>query len=414
MARLSTAGGLDRAVEASATWTRRNALLWSAAEPEKGKRDWAAVAALEAELAAARASGLEVILIVRGVPAWALGPSGKACGPIRQDELASFASFVGDAAARYAGPPYNVRYWELWNEPDVDPALVPGDGEMGCWGNDGDADYGGAAYAGLLKAAYPSIKAANPDAQVLVGGLLLDCDPAQPQRCRNPRPPFFLRGILRAGGGAYFDGVSFHAYDYWGGASGTYHNPGWGTISSSTGPALAAKAEFLRKALAEGGAAGKYLLNTESAMICPSCNGDEAFEAAKAWYVPQVYAAAMAAGLRANIWYSALGWRSSGLITPELKPLPAHTVYKVAAAQLGAAVYVGRLGPAELGADSRVIGHRFSRADGELWLLWSSLPAAQQVTLARAPTLAIDALGSEVPARGVMVVDQKPLYLLWK
>ena len=82
----------------------------------------------------------------------------------------------------------------------------------------------------MLKVAYPQIKAADPQAQVLVGGLLLDCDPRPGAGCsltaQNAIPPKFLEGILRNNGGPYFDGVSFHAYDFydWVGYFGTSVN----------------------------------------------------------------------------------------------------------------------------------------------------------------------------------------------
>jgi exo-beta-1,3-glucanase (GH17 family) len=50
-----------------------------------------------------------------------------------------------------------IKYWEIWNEPNHEHYWVPQDGL--------------AAYAELLKGAYAVIKAADPSAQVLVGGL---------------------------------------------------------------------------------------------------------------------------------------------------------------------------------------------------------------------------------------------------
>jgi hypothetical protein len=81
-----------------------------------------------------------------------------------------------DLVARYSVPPYNVKYWELWNEPDVDPALaglIGGDIPFGCWGDSTDPYYGGGYYAEMLKAVYPRIKAADPQAQVARGRIAL-------------------------------------------------------------------------------------------------------------------------------------------------------------------------------------------------------------------------------------------------
>ena len=56
-----------------------------------------------------------------------------------------FGEFLAAAVNRYSGPPYNVRHFEIWNEPDIDPDLVPGDSLFGCWGDSDDDLYGGTA-----------------------------------------------------------------------------------------------------------------------------------------------------------------------------------------------------------------------------------------------------------------------------
>ena len=68
---------------------------------------------------------------------------------------------------------------------------------------------------------------------MLIGGLLLDCDPGpNPNICaelgKNDRPPKYLEGILRNGGGNYFDGVAFHAYDFF-----PYYAPALGDYSNA-------------------------------------------------------------------------------------------------------------------------------------------------------------------------------------
>ena len=87
-------------------------------------------------------------------------------------------------------------------------------------GDINDPYFGGEFYAQMLKAAYPAIKAADPQAQVLVGGLLLD----NPDVATN-NTALFLEGILRGGGSPFFDAVSFHCYSYSWGAVGRMSNP---------------------------------------------------------------------------------------------------------------------------------------------------------------------------------------------
>jgi alpha-L-arabinofuranosidase len=106
-----------------------------------------------------------------------------------------------DAVERYSAPPYNVKYWEIYNEPDAPKNTnEPPYGMIyGCWGISGDTYFGGEAYGEMLKVVYPYIKSANSSAQVLVGGLLLDCDP-RTVCTTGPGsiPPKFLNGILSA------------------------------------------------------------------------------------------------------------------------------------------------------------------------------------------------------------------------
>jgi len=420
MAQLTSGGGLDQMAAANISWTRRNAVLWSAVEPDEGERNWSALASLESELQNASSKGMRVILIVRSTPQWArkiAGP-GSYCGPIHQNKLPAFGNFMRALVARYSVPPYNVKYWELWNEPDVDPSLVPADSVFGCWGDQNDDYYGGGYYAEMLKVVYPQIKAADPQAQVLIGGLLLDCDPGTV--CVGDRAPKFLEGILRRNGandgGNYFDGANFHAYDYYQGQSGQYSNPNWQSAWNTTGPVLIAKAQFIQGLLNTYGVSGKFLINTEAALICPGCSSnDPTYETTKAYYVAQAYAAAIAQGLRANIWYSVLGWRNSGLLNPapDLSPRPAYTAFQFARNELRDATFAGEITASDIGGASGVKGYKFHRGDRRIWVLWSLDGNTHSISLSGLPLAAWDALGNSVSPAASMNVSLKPLYLEW-
>lgn len=101
----------------------------------------------------------------------------------------AFAAYAANLAGRYP----QIQAWEVWNEPNTSffwrPAV--------------DAD----AYTALLKKTYAAVKAANPNAKVILGGL----SPG------NSAPDSilaadFLEQVYRWGGGASFDAVAFHAY----------------------------------------------------------------------------------------------------------------------------------------------------------------------------------------------------------
>jgi hypothetical protein len=408
---------LELVTQSGAHWLRRNALLWSEIEPEEGLRDWATQSILEEELIAAAELGHEVILIVRSTPSWAQKIPGYYCGPIAEDKLSSFAEFINDAVARYSTPPFNVKYWEFWNEPDVAHELVPPDMVFGCWGDSQDPYYGGGYYAEMLKTVYPLVKASHPDAQVVVGGLLLDCNPVNPPETEPGSGEFrsclssqFLEGVLMNDGGDSFDGVSFHAYDYFAFEHGKYANLGWNSTWDSTGPVLAAKTNYLRNLLSEHGYVDKFLMNTEVALICgstgrePECQTED-FEMTKAMYVIQSYTSALAEGLTANIWYSITGWRGSGLIR-DGELLPAFETYQVVAEMLSDQAFVQRL---DLFSD--VAGYELYRDGVVTWVLWALSDEPKMVTLPREPRAIFDAFGIPLERSREIVLTASPVFV---
>ncbi len=54
----------------------------------------------------------------------------------------------------------------------------------------------------------------------------------------------------------------------------------------------------------------------------------------KAYYTAQPYAASIAEGLWANMWFSVSGWQNSGLLNPDLSLRPAYTAYQFARNEL--------------------------------------------------------------------------------
>jgi len=272
----------------------------------------------------------------------------------------------------------------------------------------------------MLKVVYPQVKAADPDAQVLVGGLLLDCDPANPPEspegsgkladCSSAK---FIEGILRNGGGDYFDGISFHAYDYYFGGLGKYGNKGWRSAWDTTGPVVSAKANYLRSLLAQYGHPEKYLLNTEVAILCGSTGNESAcqteeFARIKANYLAEANAAAQAEGLQANIWYSLTGWRASGLVNGNLKPLLAYQAYQASVIRLAKAIY-----SKDLTAFPNVKGFEFVRDGTLLWVLWSLDGEPHIVQLPTQPNAIYDVFGQLLPSDQNLTITLDPLYIEW-
>ncbi len=404
---LDEAGGLPEVAGAGTVWTR-SAFIWSSIESSPGNRNWDPT--LEQGLINAASSGVQPIMLIEGTPNWAL-KEGYSCGAVAADMFTALGQFAYDLVARYSAPPYNVRYWELWNEPDVA-------GSLGCWGDPRDpVYYGGGYYGEMLKAVYPRIKGADPRAQVLVGGLLLDCDPQNPPVGKDCVSSKFLEGILASGAGPYFDGVSFHAYDFYTG-KGTYGNDNWHSTSSTTGPVSIAKARYLKDVLTEYGYGLKYLMSTETAVfwgqnvIDPPCdpNAPAEVEVTKVDYVIQSYAVAVAEGWKANVWYSAFGVRCSGLLNSDRNPKPAFIAYQFARQKLGEALFVRQV--SEYGG---VAGYEYEITGRKLWVLWSLDGQAHPITLPNVPVEVnrVGENGVAVPETSttVITINLSPLFV---
>lgn len=148
-------------------------------EPEPGQYRWPQTTLIQQAVQ----DGLGIDAILDYAPPWARTPDGGT-------QPADYAEFAS-AAARHLAP-LGVHAFELGNEPNR-----PGDGSR----------VHPAEYARDLMAAYPAIKAVDPAATVLVGGLA-DADDAPDGN--QVSPATFLQALYTAGAGADFDGVAVH------------------------------------------------------------------------------------------------------------------------------------------------------------------------------------------------------------
>lgn len=145
-----TVDGPAKVADLGVGWVRLF-MDWRDAQPEPGAFNEGYLAAYAADVAGYRARGAKVLIVVTSSPAWASGSPSSIAPP---GNPADYAAFVGHAVAQIPG----VSAWEIWNEAD----------DNLFWLNGPDAP----AYAALLKAAYPAIKAANPSAIVVSTGLV--------------------------------------------------------------------------------------------------------------------------------------------------------------------------------------------------------------------------------------------------
>lgn len=120
---------------------------WSEVQREP---EWWDPAPVDRMIDAYEDSGIRIMVSIVGAPEWALDPEGE-------QFLADWENFVGFMAFmadRYQG---RVHAWEIWNEQNMAH-------EMGGTVRVSD-------YAHLLEAGYRGVKAADPEALVVFGGL---------------------------------------------------------------------------------------------------------------------------------------------------------------------------------------------------------------------------------------------------
>lgn len=166
-------------------WIRmaRESFDWNRLEPRKGWFEWSA---FDQTVEVARAHNIGIVGILGYSAGWASSAPSSAPAADRQfyapRSNADFAAYARAVVNRYKD---RVKVWEIWNEPNLATFWKPAPSAT--------------AYTAMLKAAYAAIKAEDPRATVLIGGLAA-ADLA------------FLKGISAAGGWSSFDAVAIHTY----------------------------------------------------------------------------------------------------------------------------------------------------------------------------------------------------------
>jgi len=294
--------------------------------------------------------GLQVIAVIDYVPVWARLVSSEPNGRIRPDALDDFGAFVQAAVERYDGDGYLdapgkpiVKHWEMFNEPDLLTTR---------WGLYGDQ------YANMLSVAYTAVKAADPSAQVLFGGMAYDWFDYQ----GGPFAYSFLEDVLAAGGGSYFDVMSFHMYPLFAG--------NWG--GDPTG--VQGKAADIRAKLAAYGL-DKPLVITEAGWHSSADTPPPSSNAEQVVRLVQLVTHSFAADVKAFIWFMLYDpgdfLPSYGLITTDSPPVvkPAYTAYQTAVNMLGNAQFVNDLTPPATG-DVYMEAFQFHTNSAWLYVAW--------------------------------------------
>lgn len=170
---------LDRIVAGGFTWVRQS-FYWSRIEPEMGRFDWAASDRIMEALA--RRPELRLVAVLDDDP------------PTPPADPDCFAAFASAFASRYGD---QVTHYQVWDEPNL----------AAHWGG---ASVSPPAYADLLARTAQAIRAADPDACILLAGLAPTVETG-PQNLSDVR---YLDQLYQAGAAPYFDLVAGKPYGF--------------------------------------------------------------------------------------------------------------------------------------------------------------------------------------------------------
>ncbi|MBK8047991.1 MAG: hypothetical protein IPK16_13160 [Anaerolineales bacterium] len=321
-------------MDSGASWVRVD-LSWAETEPTNTTPKDYEWSHADKVVTLAVEQCIPIVLTVGTNPSWA---ADQVAGPLKVSN-AEMAQFVGALVERYDGDGIDdapgaprVFDFEFYNEPDQGPV-----GTYERWG------LYGAQYAAMLKAVYPAVKAANPKAQVIFGGLAYDffTDQSEDPANNGPFVRKFLDDVLKAGAGPYFDVMNFHFYPLFGGY--------WTDDFPKDGPGLVEKTEAIRAVMAKYGVTKPVIItemgwhNNESAGVP---HGSDKLQVR---YVVQLYVQAFATDIKAAAWWP-LGDAgdpyiyNSGLVTnyelgaPQRKK--AYAAYQVFVQRMGSVEFV--------------------------------------------------------------------------
>jgi len=180
----ATAASLASSMESADVGMAREEFEWKRVEPTPNFYDWSK---FDQAVALEQAHGITILgKFVYGSPWDNTAPAGTSAAAAvfyPPSNLQEYVDYVVATVHRYKT---KVHYWEIWNE----------ENQVGTWEPAPNA----AQYTRLLKAAYAAIKAEDPTATVVLGGLSTGADAS------------FLQGIKDNGGWGSFDVLAIHCF----------------------------------------------------------------------------------------------------------------------------------------------------------------------------------------------------------
>ncbi len=180
-------------------WVKQQ-VRWAHFERAPGEMDWSGYDAL---IDAANRRGLRVMLSVVDAPDWARSYRDANPEGAPPDDLAVFADFLGRLVDRYRG---RIHAIEVWNEENLDRE----------WDNAEGVNP--TRYVEMLRLAYQTIKARDPNILVISGALspvgATATDPANPNRIIYMNDRDYFQALVAAGLLNYCDCVGVHHNGY--------------------------------------------------------------------------------------------------------------------------------------------------------------------------------------------------------
>ncbi|GEM_PF-1522225 len=345
--------------DVGASWVRV-AIYWARLQPrEDSTIDWTSVDAGFRRLARL---GLHPIVVIRDIPSWAAMEhptlhDRPSCGPVRSDKMDAYLDFVATLVRRYSGPPFNVKYWEIYNEPDKIYSVRPDIDIGGCFG---DIWYD--EYVRILRDVYRTVKEIDPQAVIAFGGVAHDWFyyPGTPYPHSGLFDPYFLDEVIdKRRGGDWFDVMNFHTYYAW----------RWYWEYYGYGKDVLAKYNYMREQLRQYGYPDKPIIITETGMRSYDANHPELVsERTQARYVLRLFARILTVMYdQPFVWFSIrdIG-HSHGLLREDGSEKPSYRVYRFGVPQFTGARFLGMTGD----YGNTIEGYRYEKEGHEFWVLW--------------------------------------------
>lgn len=228
----------------------------------------------------ARRHGMSVQLTVTGNPRFTAG--GRGYLGYQQPSPSRYASWLGRVARHFRG---RVRYYSIWNEPNLSEYLAPQ--------HIGDRAVGHQIYARLVKAGYRAVKRADPRAGVLIGEAAPSGHPLR----------FIERAARSIPGGLRADGWAQHPYQFVKVAPGRPQSRYSGGISNVATMNAALRRLARQRVLRTARNRAVPVYFTEFGYPRPGAYYGMFSEAVRADYTLKAYRLAKRAGVRALVWY---------------------------------------------------------------------------------------------------------------